>query len=132
MFCLLFFAGCIHGLIRYPEENALTFERIITLIVPVFLGLIGGLPLLRGGIHLFREKEKDAVIISSTISEVFDLPQIGSYYGRIYANRGYGMGIVLDGIEYYLPDIGEFTVGDRVSAKVLPMSRFVLEMVFAE
>ena len=132
IFIGLFFIGCIHGFIRYPELNPLTFERIMPLIVPVFLGLIGGLPLRRGGIHMLREKEKDAVIISGTISEIFDLPQIGFSYGNIYPNRGYGEGIVLDGIEYYLPGTGDFSAGDRVSAKVLPKSKLVLEMVFAE
>ncbi len=132
MFFLMFFAGCIHGFIRYPEKNPLTFDRIEPLIMLVVLSLIAGLPLMRGGIHLFREKEKDAVIISGTISEVFDLPQIGSLYSRIYPNKGYGEGIVLGGIKYYLPDLGGFTVGDRVSAKVLPKSRLVLEMVLHE
>ena len=93
--------------------------------------LMCGLSVLRLVVAL-REKEKDAVIISGTISEVFDLPQIGFTYGRIYPNKGYGMGIVLGDIKYYLPNLGEFTVGDRVSAKVLPKSKLVLEMVFAE
>ena len=132
IFIGLFFIGCIHGFIRYPEVNTFTPSRVMSLFIPVFLFLLGFLPLRRGGIHLLREKEKDAVIISGTISEVFDLPQIGFTYGRPYPNKGYGMGIVLDGIEYYLPALGEFTVGDRVSAKVLPKSKLVLEMVFAE
>ncbi len=90
------------------------------------------IPLMRGGIHLLYEKERDAVEITGEIEEVYDLPFYGGgkYYDENHVHRGYGKVLVIDGTKYYFM-YGDFNKGDTVSIKVLPKSKKILEIELA-
>ena len=86
------------------------------------------IPLLRGGIYLLFETEKEAIRITGEIEDTFEIPFFGGMKYDVDQNNGYGEGIVIDGTKYYLMTYGDYKEGDVVTIKVLPKSKLILEM----
>ena len=80
-----------------------------------------------GGIFLLSEKEEDAIEMYGEIEEIFDPRHV---YGKYTVNQKHVFGeyIVINGTKYYLMTSGDLKEGDTVNMKVLPRSRFVLEI----
>ena len=103
-------------------------KQCIFLFVCLFLVFINGINLFRGGFFLLIEKEDDAVEISGVIEKTIEIDALtGSKYGT-ENNYGRGEGLLINGEKYYLTTYGNLKPGDKIIAKVLPKSRFVLEI----
>ena len=137
LFCMVMLTVFIMGYVRYFRNDTtersfgVIAEMILILVVLLFMMSINFMPLLRGGIYLLSEKENDAIEVTGEIESTFELSFIGgmkySDYG-IMQNRGSGEGIVIEGTKYYLMTYGDFKEGDKVTIKVLPKSKLVLEL----
>lgn len=68
------------------------------------------------------------IYISGTIDNTIELPSFGGAKYGVEQNHGYGEAIEIDGVRYFLVTFGEFKQGDQVVVKVLPKSRFILEI----
>lgn len=103
-------------------------KQSIFLIVCLLLITINSINLFRGGFFLLVEKENDAVKISGVIEETIEIDALtGSKYGT-KNNHGRGECVVINGEKYYLTTYGNLKAGDKITAKVLPKSHFVLEI----
>jgi len=102
---------------------------ILVLCIFIYLFAVNIIPLTRGGIFLLFEKERNQIQISGQIEDTINLPSFGGQKYRVDNNNGYGQAVVVNGERYYLSSYGEAKVGDEVYLKVLPRSRFVLQMI---
>lgn len=100
----------------------------IGILLCLFCLFDNGVRLARGGAFLLAEKEADAVEIAGVIEDTQEIGMIGGCKYRIGQNHGNGEFVVIGGTKYHLMTYGELKPGDRVSAKVLPKSQFVLEI----
>lgn len=118
---------------NFPAKNSIEYikENIgscIFFIVCLFLITINLIHLFRGGIYLLTEKEEDALIITGVIENTIEIdPLTGSKYGT-ENNSGNGEALIINGTKYYVMSYGDLKVGDTVSAKILPKSKFILEI----
>ena len=132
LFAVLVIIIVIHSLRKdgIPKNGLLKlllFFIIVTLCISVNI-----IPLARGGIFLIFEKEDDAVYITGKIEDVFELSFFGSMKYNVEQNHGYGEGLMVNGMKYYLMTYGDYKEGDMVTIKVLPKSKLVLELAPAE
>ena len=83
--------------------------------------------LANGGIFLLFEKEEHSIEMTGEIEGIIDPRHV---YGKYIVDEKhvYGEFIFVDGQKYYLMTSGDLTEGDTVSMRVLPRSKFVLEI----
>ena len=100
-------------------------------VIIVVLALYIALPPFKHGIHLFTEKEQDAINDVGTITKIT----------RTYGNNKYSYGdeknvyasyIYIDDEKYYIMYIGDLSIGDEVEFEYLPKSKVVLSIYHAE
>ena len=138
IFTIVIFIVFIIGYVRYfgsgvSHRSFLEIAKMfLGLVVILFLMMYEIIPLSRGGIYLLSEKENDAIEITGEIESTFELHFIGHMKYDVKQNQGMGEGIVIDGTKYYLMTYGDYKEGDRVTIKVLPKSKLVLELYYAE
>lgn len=101
---------------------------IFFFILVAFLISINVVPLVRGGIYLFSEKESDTVEINGVIEDTFELSWFGGAKYGVKQNHGNGEGIIINGTKYYLVTYGELKQRDNVSIILLPKSKLILEI----
>ena len=98
----------------------------------VAVGIIYGLSqqlrmIYKGGIYLLHEKEIDAVRIRGHISEIKSLYEAEGYYlPRFLFSWESGVQFTIDDIKCIAFTKGNLEVGDYVSVKYLPESRYIL------
>lgn len=74
------------------------------------------------------EKETDIIEVSGVIEDTIEIDALtGCKYGT-ENNHGRGEALIVNGKKYYLTTYGDLKVGDKVILKVLPRSRFVIEI----
>ena len=100
-------------------------------VVIVVLALYITLPPFKHGIHLFTEKEQDAINDVGTITKIT----------RTYGNNKYSYGdeknvyasyVYIDDEKYYIMYIGDFNIGDEVEFEYLPKSKIILSIDYTE
>ena len=109
-----------------PQDEIV--KNVIGIAIVVILIVLNAIPLIRGGVFLICERENDAITVSGTIDNTVELPSFGGAKYGVEQNHGHGEAIVIDGVRYFLVTFGEFKQGDQVLVKVLPKSRFILEI----
>ena len=100
----------------------------IAIALLIFLTAVNLINLSRGGIYLLFEKETDIIEVSGVIEDTIEIDAwTGCKYGT-ENNHGRGEALIVNGKKYYLTTYGDLKVGDKVILKVLPRSKFVIEM----
>ena len=135
---VFFTVGMVGTIILYKNENYrkkhnlnMTLEMIKLILCCFVFGFILAtfiIPLARGGIYFRDEKESDAVQIIGQIEDTYELDQVGGGKYGYEDYYGYGSVVVIDGTKYYLVTYGDYKPGDLVYIRVLPKSKFILEM----
>jgi hypothetical protein len=97
-----------------------------SLIFVLLVFSFGFMQLMQGGIHLFYEREQDAVSISGEISAIEEIPHLLLPHGANIGHGYSGYHITIDGVRCTIIGTGDLQVGDYVNAEYLPNSRFVL------
>lgn len=137
-FNLYLIVGSICAMVRSvkkAEDIRLNMVRGITsLVLVLFLLVVGSGPLFIGGFHLIYEREDDAEVYQGTIEKIEEYPTIiansskyTTEYGTTFGNR-----LTIDGQIYNIVTSGEFEVGDEVFIRFLPNSRYILEITEIE
>ncbi len=100
--------------------------------VSLFFIYLNGRALARGGIHLLKETEADAVSRTGQIESIARLENldIQKYYYNEKTALGYE--IVIDGRAYTVIEPEGFAVGDQVDFTCLPRSGFILAIEMVE
>ena len=117
---------------QYVDLKSFIFDnskQLFVIAIALSIMLVHIPSLARGGIYLIQEKEDDAILISGKIEDFIELSLYSGgnkYYDKNSTFQGYGEGIVIDGIKYYLM-YGDLKEGDDVTIKVLPKSKLILE-----
>ena len=102
-----------------------------THILVIIFSLFVIIPSFKHGIHLFTEKEQDAIGDIGTITKIT----------RTYGNNkftyedehnAFSSYVYIDGEKYYIMYIGDFNVGDEVEFEYLPKSKVILSIYDAE
>lgn len=100
----------------------------IAIVLLIFLTAVNLINLSRGGMYLLFEKETDIIEVSGVIEDTIEIDAwTGCKYGT-ENNHGRGEALIVNGEKYYLTTYGDLKVGDKVILKVLPRSKFVLEI----
>ena len=115
--------------------QTVTFKNVIrflkTHILVILFSLFIIIPSFKHGIHLFTEKEQDAIGDIGTITKIT----------RTYGNNkftyednhsAFSSYVYIDGEKYYIMYIGDFNVGDEVEFEYLPKSKVILSIYDAE
>lgn len=95
------------------------------LIISVYIG-----QLTYGGIHLAKEKESDAIVLTGEISEIQlihrnSMPYITNEYG---CSETGGVEFTISGVQCSAPTNGDLKVGDYVKVLYLPQSGYILSI----
>lgn len=96
--------------------------------ISLFFFYLNGRVLARGGIHLLKETEADAVTRTGQIESIS--PDTQKYYYNERTALGYE--IVIDGRAYTVIETEGFAVGDQVDFTCLPRSGIILAIEMAE
>ena len=115
--------------------QTVTFKNVIrflkTHILVILFSLFIIIPSFKHGIHLFTEKEQDAIGDMGTITKIT----------RTYGNNkftyednhsAFSSYVYIDGEKYYIMYIGDFNVGDEVEFEYLPKSKVILSIYDAK
>lgn len=95
----------------------------------IFMTVMYGKILFRGGMYLSEEKESDAVERIGVIEErIVNDSYVGYKYRTEYIRNGWGETVKIDGISYHIVTCGDFDVGDTVVISCLPKSKIILEI----
>ena len=95
----------------------------------IFMTVMYGKILFRGGMYLSEEKKSDAVERIGVIEERIKLNVYSGYkYYNEYVDPGWGETVKIDGISYHIITCGDFDVGDTVVISCLPKSKIILEI----
>ena len=133
LFCIILIVIFIFKAVSNIHYKSIKTYEILKLafflLIFVFLISVNIPPLARGGIHLFFEKEKDAIAIEGQIEDTFELSWFGGSKYGVEQNHGNGEGIIINGTKYYLMTYGDLKKGNSVSIKILPKSKLILEIV---
>lgn len=110
-------------------KNVIRFLKTHILVILFSLFII--IPSFKHGIHLFTEKEQDA------IGDVGTITKITRTYGNnkfTYEDKhsAFSSYVYIDGEKYYIMYIGDFNVGDEVEFEYLPKSKIILSIYDAE
>ena len=104
------------------------FVHSIFLLAMILLLVVHLIPLLRGGIFLFSEKEADKIVISGIIEKIEEINYCSGVHYNTDEKKRSGEALIINGNKYYIVTHGQFNVGDRVLMEVLPQSKFVLKI----
>ena len=113
------------GLLKFDSTGR---KFLFLFAVFAFLLIVNLVYLFRGGIYLFTEKENDGIYVEGVIEETMEAGWLAGNKYDVEQNNGLGEIIILNGDKYYIMTYGNFKKGDYVCAKVLPKSKFVLEI----
>ena len=117
------------------DGQIVTFKNVIrflkTHIFVILFALFIVVPSFKHGMHLFTEKEQDA------IGDVGAITKITRTYGNnkfTYEDKhsAFSSYVYIDGEKYYIMYIGDFNVGDEVEFEYLPKSKIILSINYKE
>lgn len=134
MFGILFsfaFVACIISVIIAVRKRLALNKICIYSFFSMFFGILVCTSvgqLLYGGIYLYNERETDAVEIQGEITNIKGLGEFS--FPRIKGNYTYeeknGYAFTINGVQCTFIIKGSLVVGDYVTVKYLPKSRYIL------